>query len=251
MSLTETEAVVLRSYNLAEADKIVLCLTRNAGLVRGVARGSRRIRNRFGAALEPFTLLNLSYYHKENQELVSFRQAEIVKSHFDLARDPNLLAGLAYIGDLIVEFSPPHQTNEKLFRMVNACLEALEAAPEDLQLILRYFEVWLLRLEGFLPDIRRCGECGKAFAEGMLILTNSAFGLLCQACAQGKGEVLSRKAYLGLCSMQKVGPSVFALESRSLSSGIQREIAELTHRMIGRVLERRPRVQPILQPIRA
>jgi DNA repair protein RecO (recombination protein O) len=150
MAITETEALVLRTYNLAEADKIVVCLTRNAGLVRGVAKGSRRIKNRFGAALEPFTLLNISYYEKENQELVFMRHVEILKSHFNLSRDPDVLTGLAYMGDLVVEFSPPHQTNDKLFRMVNACLAAITSGPQDLQLIIRYFEIWILRLEGFL-----------------------------------------------------------------------------------------------------
>src|SRR6267142_236145 len=145
MAINETEALVLRSYNLAEADKIVVCLTRNAGLVRAVAKGSRRLKNRFGAALEPFTLLNIAYHHKENQELVSMRHAEILKSHFNLSSEPDVLTGLAYMGDLVVEFSPPHQTNDKLFRMINACLEALSEGPQNLQLILRYFEVWILR----------------------------------------------------------------------------------------------------------
>src|SRR2546425_3903498 len=124
MAIIETEALVLRTYNLAEADKIVVCLTRNAGLVRAVAKGSRRLKNRFGAALEPFTLLHLTYYQKENQELVSIRSVDIVRSHFDLLADPQVLSALAYMGDLIVEFSPPHQTNDKLFRMITACLDA-------------------------------------------------------------------------------------------------------------------------------
>ena len=68
MALTETEALVLRTYNLAEADKIVVCLSRSHGLIRGVAKGCRKLRNRFGASLEPFTLINLAYYQKENQD---------------------------------------------------------------------------------------------------------------------------------------------------------------------------------------
>src|SRR4030095_6853646 len=108
MGLTETEALILRTYNLAEADKIVVCLTRSAGLVRGVARGSRRLKNKFGAALEPFTVLHLTYYQKENQELCSIRDVAISRSHFDLLSDPQILSALAYMGDLIVEFSPPH-----------------------------------------------------------------------------------------------------------------------------------------------
>jgi DNA repair protein RecO (recombination protein O) len=247
MALNETEALVLRTYNLAEADKIVLCLTRNAGLVRAVAKGCRRLKNRFGAALEPFTLLNITYYQKENQELVSMRQAEILKSHFNLFRDLDVLAGLAYMGDLVVEFSPPHQTNDKLFRMVNACLEAALQCPQDLQLVLRYFEVWILRLEGFLPDLKRCGACHRSFSEETGILLNRELGLLCPQCAQGKGEALSRKAYSCLCATQILSPQIFVQESQGLSTRIQSELAELTHRMIGRVLERRPKGQMVFQ----
>src|SRR6267143_846888 len=84
MPSLETDALVLRTYNFGEADKIVVCLTRGAGLIRGVAKGCRKLKSRFGAALEPFTVARLTYYQKENQELVSLSQAEIVKSHFDL-----------------------------------------------------------------------------------------------------------------------------------------------------------------------
>jgi len=244
MGLTETEALVLRTYNLAEADKIVVCLTRTAGLVRGVARGSRRIKNRFGAALEPFTLLQLTYYQKENQELVSIRNADILRSHFNLLGDPQILAALAYMGDLVVEFSPPHQTNDKLFRMVAACLEALTQTPQSLQSILRYFEIWILRLEGFLPDLRRCGECNRSFADRETVQVNPELGLMCRTCAQGKGEVLSKGAYARLCASQKESPLIFAQQSIDSSIHVQVEIADLTNRMIGRVLDRRPRIQP-------
>src|SRR4030095_12656083 len=121
----ETEALILRTYNLAEADKIVVCLSRSAGLIRGVAKGCRKLRNRFGASLEPFTLVNLSYYEKENKELVSFRQTEILNSHFNLSSDAEILTGLAYMGDLLIEFSPPHQANDILFRMATACVDAV------------------------------------------------------------------------------------------------------------------------------
>jgi len=241
--ITETEALVLRSYNLAEADKIVVCLTRSSGLVRAVAKGSRKIKNRFGAALEPFTLVNLTYYQKENQELASMNGAEIIKSHFNLFRDPDILTGLAYIGDLVVEFSPPHQTNDKLFRMITACLEAIAAGPQDLQLVLRYFEVWILRLEGFLPDLRRCADCGRSLSDEGSVRLSRELGLLCSSCAQGRGEVLSRSAYARLCASQIQSPSLFVQESRALPAAVHTELAELMQRMIGRVLERQPRVQ--------
>src|SRR6266851_244182 len=129
MALVTTDAIVLRTYNLAEADRIVLCLTRSAGLVRAVARGARRMKSRFGAALEPFTLIRLAFYEKENRELVTISQAEILKSYFDLASQLEPSEVLAYMGELVGDFAPPHEANERLFRMVSACVDALSQSP--------------------------------------------------------------------------------------------------------------------------
>ena len=64
MATIETEALVLRTYNFGEADKIVVVLTQSAGVVRGVANGCRKLKSRFGAALEPFTLIKLTWYER-------------------------------------------------------------------------------------------------------------------------------------------------------------------------------------------
>ena len=247
MALSETEALVLRTYNLAEADKIVVCLTHESGLIRGVAKGCRRLKNRFGAALEPFTLLQLSFYQKENHELVSLRHTEIIKSHFNLFRDAETLSGLAYMADLVIDFSPPYQRNEKLFRMLKACLEAVATQPSDLEMILRYFEVWLLKLEGFLPDIKLCNECQRPFNDTDVTFMGPDLQLRCRACSHGQGTALSRKLQRQLRATQKLGPDAFAKESHEVSPVTMREIAELTHQLIGRVLERQPRIRPTFQ----
>jgi DNA repair protein RecO (recombination protein O) len=243
MALFETEALILRTYNLAEADKIVVCLSRAAGLIRGVAKGCRKLKNHFGASLEPFTLVQLSYYQKENQELVSLRQTEILRSHFNLSSDASTLTGLAYMGDLLIEFSPPHQVNDKLFRMATACLEAIAQSPVDLQAVLRYFEVWLLKIEGFLPDLRRCAECHRAF-DNEAVFFGPDLALRCHSCKKGPGNALSKRVYEQLRATEKLSPANFAQESREVPSEVKREMAELTHQVIGRVLERLPRVRP-------
>ncbi len=83
MSLIETEGLILKSYPLAEADKIVLLLTERQGLVRGVAKGAKRLKSRFGGALEPFSIVDITYFQKEERELVSIRQIELKKSFFE------------------------------------------------------------------------------------------------------------------------------------------------------------------------
>src|SRR5215510_10832319 len=202
MAVFETEALILRTYNLAEADKIVVCLSRSAGLIRGVAKGCRKLKNRFGAALEPFTLINLTYYEKEHQELVSFRQVEILKSRFNLSSNASILTGFSYMGDLLIDFSPPHQANDNLFRMALACFEAASETPDDLEAVLRYFEVWLLKLEGFLPDLRVCANCQRALGDEVVYL-GSDLSLRCGQCTEGRGSVMSKQLRAQLRSMEK------------------------------------------------
>jgi DNA repair protein RecO (recombination protein O) len=244
MAVVETEALVLRTYNLAEADKIVVCLSRAAGLIRGVAKGCRKLKNRFGASLEPFTLINLTYYEKEHRELVSFRQTEILRSRFNLSGNASILTGFSYMGDLLIDFSPPHQANDNLYRMALACFEAAAESPGDLESVLRYFEVWLLKIEGFLPDLRNCASCHRAFTGEETVYLGNDLLLRCQQCSDGRGGAISKLLHSQLRKTEKLPPAKFAEESREVSSETKKEMAELTFQMIGRVLERMPRIRP-------
>ncbi|MGH9908493.1 MAG: DNA repair protein RecO, partial [Pyrinomonadaceae bacterium] len=163
---------------------------------------------------------------------------------FQLSSTAETLAGLTYMADLVIEFSPPHQSNEKLFRMVKACLEATATAPSDLHTILRYFEVWLLKLEGFLPDIRQCAECRGQFNESKAAYVGSDLMFRCVACSRGIGTALSQRLYGQLRATQNRGPYVFAEESRQVPAKTLREMAQLTQQLISRALERQPRVRP-------
>ncbi|HKP83296.1 MAG TPA: DNA repair protein RecO [Pyrinomonadaceae bacterium] len=243
MAVFETEALILRSYNLAEADKIVVCLSRSAGLIRGVAKGCRKLKNRFGAALEPFTLVNLTFYEKEHQELVSFRQVEILKSRFNLSSNASILTGFSYMGDLLIDFSPPHQANDNLFRMALACFEAASETPDDLDAVLRYFEVWLLKLEGFLPDLRMCANCQNSFGADEVVYLAHDLSLRCYQCSQGRGSAVSKRLRTQLRTTEKLSPARFAEGTREVSSDTKKEMAELTFQIIGRVLERMPRIR--------
>jgi len=244
MAVVETEALILRTYNLAEADKIVVCLTKSSGLIRGVAKGCRKLKNRFGASLEPFTVVDLTYYEKENQELVSIRQTEILKSNFNLSADPSIVTGFAYLGDLLIEFSPPHQANELLFRMASACFQAIGECPDDLQAILRYFEVWLLKIEGFMPDLKTCADCHQNLDSTDSVFMSADLALRCRLCSGGRGGSVSKILHAYLRTTERLSPGKFAEGARDVPLKTRRELAELTHQMIGRVLERLPRVRP-------
>lgn len=241
MALVNTDAIVLRTYNLAEADRIAVCLTRSAGLVRAVAKGARRMKSRFGAALEPFTLIRLAFYERENRELVSISNAEIVKSHFNLAGQLETSEILAYMAELVGDFAPPHEANEKLFRMVTACVDALETSAATPRLILRYFEVWLLRLAGLFPDVRSCAECGARLSEGDAAYLDVEVNSHCQKCSHGPATRLLPETQRTLVATQQLPPLDFAIRFKDLSEESEGQIAALTHRLIVRALDRRPR----------
>jgi DNA repair protein RecO (recombination protein O) len=241
MSLITTDAIVLRTYNLAEADRIVLCLTRTAGLVRAVAKGARRMKSRFGASLEPFTLIRLAFYEKENRELVTISQVEILKSRFELASQPEASEVLAYMGELVSEFAPPHESNEKLFRMMCACVDALATAPDSAPLVTRYFEVWLLRLAGLFPDVRACGECGVRIEDGDSAYLDVEVKPYCRNCARGTTTRLLPDTQRSLIGTQHLAPGDFAVSFSRLSEISGTQLADLTHRLIVRAIERRPR----------
>jgi DNA repair protein RecO (recombination protein O) len=181
MSLKQTEAIVIKSYSLSEADRIVVFFTREFGLVRGVAKGAKRLQSKFGSTLEPFSTVSLTFFQKEERELVSIQSVELTHSRFAIASDPEFLKTYSYIGELLTDFSFPHDADEKLYRMLSACLSAA-MSDKDLAAVGFYFELWLLRLSGFLPDWSRCDACGQQIEPAHENFVVPGFHLQCSTC---------------------------------------------------------------------
>jgi DNA repair protein RecO (recombination protein O) len=185
MPLVETESLVLKSYNLAESDRIVVLLTREQGVVRAVAKGAKRLKSKFGSGLEPFSEVQATYFQKDNVELVSLQKADLITSNFAAASNPDFLQKFAYLADALITFSPPHDPNETLYRMVKACVDAAATDAEVLLSTGVYFELWLLRLAGFLPDWTRCDNCRRQFDDEELANLQANFHLMCDSCRRG------------------------------------------------------------------
>jgi DNA repair protein RecO (recombination protein O) len=211
MPLIETEGLVLKTYNLAESDRIVALLTREQGIVRGVAKGAKRLKSRFGSGLEPFSLVNATYFQKDNVELVSIQRVDIVRSSFAAASNPAFLQKFAYLADVLITLSPPHDPNETLYRMTKACLDAASADPRALLAVGVYFELWLLRLSGYLPDWSRCSNCARTFGDGELANLQANHHLMCDNCRRGPAtqpvDDLSRQF---VATARKASPVDFA-----------------------------------------
>lgn len=185
MSIRQTEGIVLRTYNLTDGDKVAVVFTRQHGVLRGYARGARKLKSKFGSSLEPMTIAAFTYIHKENQESVRFEKAEITQSHFNLSTTKTTLEITNYWSELLMEFLPPGMSDERIYRMVQACLNALGNGESNLRQLSCYFEIWLLKLTGFFPDVANCKNCKTKLSSGTVARINPN-GILCANCAVGR-----------------------------------------------------------------
>ena len=153
MPLHTTDALILRTYKLGESDRIVVFLTRDRGKKRGVAKNARQSRRRFGGALEPMTCGRVGYVERERRELVRLDYVEPLRSPLS-AVDGEALGYVSYFAELIDEWAQEADPNETLFRLGASMTDAI-AAGVPIEPLARYFEFWLLRLQGvYEPDPR-------------------------------------------------------------------------------------------------
>jgi DNA repair protein RecO (recombination protein O) len=145
------ECYVLETLELGEADLIVTLLGREAGKVRAVAPGARRSRRRFGGALEPLTRVAAEWVEREARDLHRLESVDCLRSFAAMQADPELQATCAVLVELTRTFGSEGQAEPADFRLIGAVLEALERGG-DPPTLLRYFEYWLLRIHGLLPD---------------------------------------------------------------------------------------------------
>jgi DNA repair protein RecO (recombination protein O) len=161
MPVYTSDALILRTYKLGESDRIVVFLTRDRGKKRGVAKNARQSRRRFGGALEPMTYGRVSYTERERRELVSLHYVDIARSPLS-AVEGEALGYVGYFAELIDEWAPEADPNETLYRLGASIVDALVTGV-PIEPLARYFEFWLLRLQGvYEPDARLSADA-KAF----------------------------------------------------------------------------------------
>jgi DNA repair protein RecO (recombination protein O) len=166
-----SDSFILQTYPFREADLVVSFFTRDQGKLRGVARRARRPKSSFGSGLERLSHATVSYYQKENRELVSLNSCELLQSQFALASNYEASVALDYLAEITEQLLPPNETNERHFRLLIAVLDFLHAggnASVNVWPAVTYFALWSVRLAGLLPALR-VGAESRAIIEEMLV----------------------------------------------------------------------------------
>jgi DNA repair protein RecO (recombination protein O) len=186
MSLEQSEAFILRTFNVGEQDKIVIFFSKDKGIVKGIAKGARKFGNRFGSSLEPLSHVKIFYYEKEHKDLVIISNCDLLDSYFELQEDLDRGFTLSYFSELVEEFSPSHSKDELLFRLLSSILLSLKTGG-DIDFLGAYFEAWIIKLNGFLPSFKTCRKCRKRIIDSSW-LSPKKEGVYCDQCSPQKKE---------------------------------------------------------------
>lgn len=254
MAVLTSEAVVLRTWPLAEADLIVSLFTRDFGRLKGVAKAALKSRKRFGGALEPMTLVRVWFADRPGQELARLDQMEIVRSPLASRVDVARMAVLSFYAEVLDEVLPEHDPQEAVFRLLISVLEQTHAAESNAKsdliqpwMAMTYFSLWTTRLMGLLPEIGRCTTCGEPLHAGEVWFGRYADGLFCALHRNGSGSALSADSWLLAQRMLRAPVAAFAGESwpRRRAQDLRRFAVQTLERH----LERRLRSWEVLERI--
>ena len=168
MPAQASEAFIFRTYPFKEGDLIVSFFTRDQGKLRGVARSARKPKSSFGSGLERLSRVTMSYYQRENRELVNLNSCDVLNSQFGLASDYAANLALDYIAEVSENILPAAEPSERFFRLLMAVLGYLQNNPSSgVWPAVNYFTLWAVRLTGILPDLRVSPE-SRLIAEEMM-----------------------------------------------------------------------------------
>ncbi|HEX2328177.1 MAG TPA: DNA repair protein RecO [Candidatus Angelobacter sp.] len=173
----QSEALILRTYPFHEADLLVTFFTRSEGKVRGVAKAAKKSKRRFGGALEPLTHVIAHWEDKEKQELARLDSCDIISSPLTTEVSYPRVVALSYVAEVIDQLLPDRETNDDIFRLALAVVKQIK--PDSIWMPLTYFDLWIVRLIGLLPELTECVVCGESLNGDRAWFHPLADGLLC------------------------------------------------------------------------
>jgi len=193
MPLFKTHALVIRSLNYGESDKIVTFFTKDFGKLKGIAKGARRSKKRFQNALDLFSHVRLTFFDREGLGLVRAESCDILNSFRRIREDLKKIYYGTYFLELVNEMTGEREAYPEAFDLLLSSLFLLDdIEPREEQL--RVFEIRMLSLFGYRPNLKRCDSCKREWVD--LKETPSVFfstergGLICGRCSKTGNELI-------------------------------------------------------------
>ena len=222
MALYRDEAIVLRTYKLGEADRIVSLYSRGRGKIRAVAKGVRRTKSKFGSSLEPASIVRLQLYEGRNLDIIT--QAERNVSLVAARTDLELYGQLSTVLEIVDQLGMEGESNPALYKLTVGAVTELDRTKNPL--VVAAFIAKVLKLEGVQPVIDRCVICSAK--ERLVAFALHEGGVLCHGCR--RGHPLSEQARLALAD-------IFAGRVRHVLDTTEESVATELQALAGGIIE--------------
>jgi DNA repair protein RecO (recombination protein O) len=244
-----TEGVVLRRQNLGEADRLTTIYTLHYGKLRLVAKGVRRLHSRKAGHLEPFTRVALLIARGRDLDIIT--QADTIEDYPALQNDLERMGYASYLVELLDRFTVEEgEGNQTQYRLLLDAMERLTENEIDPTAVILYFELRLLELVGYRPELFQCVGCGSEIRPENQYFAFYQGGVICPTCAKGKGHLVSlslpvlkvlrhfQRSNFIIASSPKIPPELFG------------EVDQLMEGYINYLLERKLSVPAFLRRLR-
>ena len=191
MPLFSSRAFIIKSSELNEQDKLVYLYTNDRGLIKGIAPGALKFKNRFGSKLELFTLNNVFYYYKETKELITLSKIDLIKSFYNKLSEESNMFYFYLIAEIILKYIPRNHKDPRLFRLLESIVESLENNV-SVKLLTLYFILWIQRIEGKMFNTKICYSCKSKISDTGWLSSNFE-GTLCNKCKTNEEHKLTKE----------------------------------------------------------
>jgi DNA repair protein RecO (recombination protein O) len=233
--LYRTEAVVLRRRDLGEADRIVTLFTEQHGKLRVVAKGVRKTRSRLAGHLEPFSRAMVLLARGRNLDIAT--QAELLNPFRALRQDEARIAYAGYLADLLDALTVEAQENYAAYGLLLNALGRLDSGVDPF-VTARHFELRILGILGFRPELRRCVSCGETLEPTVNAFSAAAGGILCPDCRASDPQAapfsVNALKFLRLLEQDDLG----TVDRLRLGEGLRSELEDVMQRYVRHLLER-------------
>ena len=243
-----TDAVVLRISNLGEADRIVTLIAPVHGLIRGVAKSARKPNSKLGGHLDLFRHVIVSI--RETRSLHGLSQVSTVNGFRGLRDNLQRFSHAAYVSELSERFSVESGANRPLFQLLINVLESLETTTNQ-EMVVRFFEMRLLQLNGFAPELSKCVETGVELEPSNHFYSPDRGGLIHNN-YQSSGEAAVLPASLNTIKLLRFLSKTDITKAGNLKAKESdiRQLSRILREQIHHVLDRRLRSEPFMDEVR-
>ncbi len=246
MGLYNAKAIVLRTINLSETDKLAILFTDQYGKVKCAAKAARKVKSRFGAALEPLSFISVIYFGKEKQEIFKLNHSDVIRSFHWIREDFSKFYTAIYFNELMDNLIQEGQRSPECFRFLLDALETLKDATE-LETLRRLFEIRIMSLSGFSPRLNQCVSCPRVPEGNFLGFSFRMGGIVCETCLRKMRVEMNIRAGTLNYLKKLMNMDIRHCQRLKIPKNLEKEIENVTHRLVSYNLGRELRSYPFIK----